>query len=122
MLLELEPAEVSSLLSDQKRFAEYVDDALDVLRAASDERALEVPMGFGADAVVPVKKAQPQELDSRPKLSVAVPNASEDGTTDSSLTPSLAQIGLRMSPRCSKNPYSTFNLLAGRGPVAVAGR
>lgn len=112
MLLELEPAEVSSLLEDPQRLGEYVDDALDVLRAAADTRALEVPMGYGADAVAP----SPHPAVA---LSVAVPNADDFQLTNSSLTPVLAAVGLRVSPRYSSNPYSTSNFLAASALVMV---
>jgi len=104
MLIELEPAEVSAILVDLRRFGEYVDDALDVLRAARDVRALDVPMGSGMEAVDGV---------ARPTLAVTVPDAAELlPQSDSGLTPELAAIGLRMSPRYSLNPYSSTNLLS----------
>jgi hypothetical protein len=112
MLLELEPAEVSSLLNDDQRLGEYVDDALNVLRAAADPRALEVPMGYGADAVTPSPPPVVQ-------LSVAVPDPDDSKLIGSSLTPILAAAGLRVSPRYSSNPYSTSNLLTASALVAV---
>jgi hypothetical protein len=106
MLLELDPSEVSLLLKHSHRLAEYVDDALDVLRAAADPRALEVPMGYGADAVAPLPQQAPLTL------FVSVPNPDNVRIADSSLTPALATVKLRVSPRCSSNPYSTSKLLA----------
>jgi len=50
MLLELPPETVSSLLADSEALGRAVDEALDVLREASDPRALVVPSGAGGAA------------------------------------------------------------------------
>ena len=102
MLLELGADDMKEILGSEGRREAAVQEALEVLREAGDERAVRA---------LKQPAAQPQ---APPGLMVDIGAAhaaqAADGSTG--LTPSVTGL-MRMSPRISSNPFLSANLLRG---------
>lgn len=108
MLLELGPEDMTEILGNAARREAAVKEALEVLRAAGDERALAL--------AAPSIGAAATSRGSVGGLCVdigAAQAAQAASDVSSGLTPSLTGLSMmRMSPRVSGNPYQTMTLLS----------
>ena len=114
MLLEgLDSAELAQILADERARDEAIQGALEVLRDdASDERAIR--------ALACPEPARGATMPSKAlKIDVAAAQeVAHEGMSSSSLTPALAALGMRISPRMSSNRYQTANII--REPLEEA--
>ena len=109
MLLELGADDMKEILGSETRREAAVQEALEVLREAGDERAVRALAQPAAPPQAPQASAGQAPL----MVDIGAAQAAQavaDGTTG--LTPSVTGL-MRMSPRVSSNPFLSANLLRG---------